>query len=108
MEQELSFDKAVELLEITDISKISLNDIVNLAKKAKKRWHPDRISHLKDDEITKEYTLNFQQIDDACELISNYLNGTYKAGEAFSSTTDYFQEEPEEIIRKMQIISRSL
>ncbi len=100
MEQELSFDRAIELLEITDISKIGLNDIINLAKKAKKRWHPDRIAHLKDAEITKEYTLNFQQIDEACELISNYLNGMYKAGEAFSSTTDYFQEEPEEIIRK--------
>ena len=87
MEQDLTFDRAIELLEITDIAKISINDIPNIAKKAKKRWHPDRVAHLKDVNITKEYTVNFQQIDGACELISNYLNGTYKAGEAFSSKT---------------------
>ncbi|MBL7821218.1 MAG: hypothetical protein JNL65_11435 [Saprospiraceae bacterium] len=100
MEQDLTFDRAIELLEITDIAKISINDIPNIAKKAKKRWHPDRVAHLKDVNITKEYTVNFQQIDGACELISNYLNGTYKAGEAFSSKTEYYQEEPEEVIRK--------
>lgn len=100
MEPGLTFDKAIELLEITDISKISISDLTNIAKKAKKRWHPDRIAHLKDAEITREYTLNFQQIEGACELITEYLNGTYKAGEAFSSKTEYYQEEPEEIIRK--------
>lgn len=100
MDHELTFDKAIELLEIADISNISLNDISHISKKAKKRWHPDRIAHLKDFKITQEYTVKFQQIDDACELILNYLNGSYMAGEAFSSKTNYYQDEPEEIIRK--------
>lgn len=100
MEQELTFDKAIELLEITDIAKIVKNDLPNIVRKAKKRWHPDRIAHLKDAEISKEYTVNFQQIDMARELVADYLNGTYKAGEAFSSKTEYYQEGPEEVIRK--------
>jgi hypothetical protein len=99
---ELSFDKAIELLEITDISKVKAEDISQLEKKAKKRWHPDRVSHLNDPAITEEYTTNFQQVEAACQMIRSYLNGTYQAGDAFSFTDNRHtvHEEPEEIIRK--------
>lgn len=100
MEKNLTFDKAIELLEITDITKVVANDIPKLSKKSKKRWHPDKVAHIKDISLTQEYTINFQQIDYACQLLSDYLNGTYKAGEAFSTDTNYNPEEPEEIIRK--------
>ena len=102
MDAVLTFDKAIELLEISNISRISINEILELKRRARKRWHPDKVAHLKDPEITKEYTLKFQQIEDACQLVSAYINGTYQAGEAFSSTNRHHSiyEEPEEVIRK--------
>lgn len=96
---ELTFDSAIELLEITDISKIKVEDIPLLEKKLKKRWHPDRVSHLNDAATTEEYTIKFQQIEFACEMIRSYLNGTYHAGEAFTQYRKNDFEEPEEIIR---------
>ncbi len=97
---ELTFDKAIELLEITDISKIKLEDIPQLEKKSKKRWHPDKVTHLNDPAITQEYTVNFQQIELACQMIYSFLKGIYQAGEPFSQPHQSVHEEPEEVIRK--------
>ena len=97
---ELTFDQAIELLEITDISKIKVEDIPQLEKKMKKRWHPDRVAHLQDPAITQEYTVKFQQIETACQMVYSYLQGTYQAGEAFTQTSSKVHEEPEEVIRK--------
>lgn len=96
----LTFDEAIELLEITDINKIKIEDIPQLEKKLKKRWHPDKVTHLNDPAITKEYTEKFQKIEEACQLITSFLNGTYHAGEAFNPKNKAAYEEPEEIIRK--------
>ncbi len=96
----MSFDFAIELLEISDISKVAIQDIPSIEKKAKKRWHPDRVTHLNDPKITKEYTGKFQRIEEACQLIAAFLQGTYHAGEAFTQTCKTVYEEPEEIIRK--------
>lgn len=97
---EISFDRAIELLEITDISKVKVDDIPKLEKKAKGRWHPDRVSHLGDDALTKEYTVNFQQVEVACQLIYSFLKGTYQAGNTHTYTHRSVREEPEDIIRK--------
>lgn len=97
---ELTFDQAIELLEITDISTVRTEDIPQIEKKMKKRWHPDRVAHLKDGNITKEYTEKFQQIETACQMVLSYLQGTYQAGDAFTQTSDKVYEEPEEIIRR--------
>jgi len=97
---ELAFDQAIELLEITDISKIKVEDIPQLEKKMKKRWHPDKVAHLQDPVITQEYTVKFQQIETACQMVYSYLQGTYQAGEAFTQTSSKVHEEPEEVIRK--------
>ena len=97
---ELTFDQAIELLEITNISKVSIEDIPKIEKKAKKRWHPDKVSHLNDPEITKEYNTKFQEIEIACEMIYSFLKGTYHAGEAFTQSKKTVYEEPEDIIRK--------
>lgn len=99
---ELTFEHAIELLEITDISKISIEEIPQIEKKAKKRWHPDNVTHLNDAEITKEYTTNFQQIEGACAMVTSYLNGTYHAGDAFADSDINEKEyrEPEDIIRE--------
>lgn len=97
---ELTFDQAIELLEITDISKIQVEDIPQLEKKMQKRWHPDKVEHLGDPAITQEYTVKFQQIETACQLVYSYLQGTYQAGEAFTQKSSKIHEEPEEVIRK--------
>lgn len=97
---ELTFDQAIELLEITEISKIKVEDLPQLEKKMKKRWHPDKVAHLQDPAITQEYTVKFQQIETACQMVFSYLQGTYQAGEAFTQTSSRVYEEPEEIIRK--------
>jgi len=100
--EQLTFDKAIELLEITDISKITLDDIPTLEKKAKKRWHPDKVEHLKNSQINAEYTTNFQQVEAACQMVSAYLEGTYHPGQAFIFSEEKQSEykEPEEIIRE--------
>ena len=97
---ELTFEKTIELLEITDISKIHIDDIQQLEKKAKKRWHPDKVTHLNDPAITEEYTVNFQQIEVACQMVYSYLKGTYQAGETFSQPHQSVHQEPEEVIRE--------
>jgi hypothetical protein len=97
---ELSFDQAIELLEITDIAKIQMEDVSQLEKKMKKRWHPDRVSHLNDPITTHEYTSKFQQIEMACQMVISFLDGTYQAGEAFTYSTNQENAEPETIIRE--------
>lgn len=96
----LTFDKAIELLEITDLTRISINDLPQLEKKSKKRWHPDKVSHLNNPVITREYTINFQLIEAACQLIYSYLKGSFRAGDPFTENKKGRYEEPEEIIRK--------
>ena len=91
---EITFDQAIELLEITDISKIKVEDIPQLEKKMKKRWHPDKVAHLQDPAITQEYTVKFQQVETACQMVYSYLQGTYQAGEAFTQTSSKVHEEP--------------
>jgi len=66
----------------------------------KKRWHPDKVAHLQDPAITQEYTVKFQQVETACQMVYSYLQGTYQAGEAFTQTSSKVHEEPEEVIRK--------
>ena len=97
---ELTFDQAIELLEITDISQIKTEDIPQLEKTAKKRWHPDKVSHLNDATVTQEYTTKFQQVELACQMVYSYLQGTYHAGQTFSNSNQRVHEEPEEVIRR--------
>lgn len=101
MGKQITFDEAIEILEITDISKITVDTLPKVIRKAKKRWHPDKVSHQKDQSIIDEYTTKFQQIELASEMVASYLEGTYKAGEIFeSSNENHNTEEPEDIIRE--------
>jgi hypothetical protein len=99
---ELTFDKAIELLEIVDIHKLRSENVEQLKKKALKRWHPDKVAHLNDSTITEEYTVNFQHVEIACEMVYQYLQGSYQAGDAFSYShnKNTVHEEPEEVIRR--------
>lgn len=96
----LSFDHAVEILEIVDISKVSTEDLIKIVKKAKIRWHPDRIAQYKDEEEIAKYTKNFQQIDHAADLIESFILGEYKVGERFERVNKQEYKEPSEVIRE--------
>ena len=97
--EQLTFDQAIELLEITNISKLKKEDLISLEKKSKKRWHPDKVAHLNDPLISKEYTQKFQQIEFACKLVFEFITGSYHAGEQFSGSGQYETNQPENIDR---------
>lgn len=96
---ELTFDLAIEILEISDISKVSLENLPRVIKSAKRRWHPDRIAQNQDEQETEKYTQYFQLIDPASKLIKAYLNGTYHAGDKFERESGVEYQEPVEVIR---------
>jgi hypothetical protein len=96
----MTFDYAIELLEVTDINQVNVEDVQKLVKKAKRRWHPDTISHQKDEEVIQEYTHKFQEVEKAGELLLSYLKGEYNAGEAFKPESTWDNREPEDIIRE--------
>lgn len=79
----LTFDKAIAILEIADVSAILISDINTIRRSAQKRWHPDRIQKLKDENKIREYESNFKMIDEACVIIEAFLKGTYHSGKAF-------------------------
>lgn len=97
---ELNFDRAIEILEITDISKIKLADLPSIAKKAMGRWHPDRIVHAKDEDEIRKYTENFQLIEPSIELVRSFLSGELHAGARSSGGKQRTYEEPAEVIRR--------
>jgi len=98
--ENITFDQAVEILEISDLSKIRIEDLPSIEKRAKKRWHPDKISHLKDEGQINKYTQNFQKVKNACEVIYSYLKGTFHAGEKVTDRETTAHQQPEEIIRR--------
>ncbi|MCI4667250.1 MAG: hypothetical protein MRZ79_03750 [Bacteroidia bacterium] len=95
----LSFDQAIEILEVVDISKLSLNELPSLVKKAKRRWHPDRIAHQQNATEIEKYTRNFQLIDDAAQMLEAYLKGDYQPGAKFEKNENFHTESSEDILR---------
>jgi hypothetical protein len=100
MVYKLTFDSAIEILEITDISKVDISDLSRIVKKAKSRWHPDRVARFQDEAEIDKYTKSFQLIEPAAELIKSYLNGEYKIGDKYEQKQERVYEEPSEVIRK--------
>ncbi|MGB8194504.1 MAG: hypothetical protein WCF67_21410, partial [Chitinophagaceae bacterium] len=97
---EINFDVAIEILEITNVNNLKIDDIPDIEKKAKKRWHPDRVAHLNDPMLTEEYTEKYQKLEQACQLLSSFLKGEYHIGEPFTQKDNRVYEEPEDVIRK--------
>jgi len=95
----LTFEQAIELLEITDITKLTTDNLQKIARAARKRWHPDLVNHLNDPVLTQEYNSKFQEIDEAVGMVQSFLEGTYQTGAAFTEQHDDTVNEPEEIIR---------
>ncbi len=97
---DIAFDRAIELLEITDIGSLTSADIDAICKKARHRWHPDRIAHLGDSAATAQYTANFQSVEISGQLIRAYLDGDLHAGERFTAAPSTDDREPTEVIRE--------
>lgn len=100
MENTLTFDSAIEVLEITNITKVEISDLSRIVKKAKSRWHPDRVARFQDEAEIEKYTRSFQLIEPAAELIKSYLNGEYKIGDKYEQKQERVYEEPSDVIRK--------
>ena len=96
----LSFDEAIEILEIADLDNVDLSNLKNIEKRAKKRWHPDRISHLNDEALTEKYKETFQKITPAIQLIRKFLKGEFHGERAFSDDYQEERKEPHETIRE--------
>ncbi len=100
-QEEMTFQDAVEILGITDLENLNEENLDRLRKKARKRWHPDRVSYMNSEETINRYKLKFQSIDDAIDCISAYLSGEIHQHDSHSRSYDASpQEEPEEIQRR--------
>jgi len=98
----IDFGRAIEILEISDINCITDSDWITIRRRAKKRWHPDKILHLKPEpEVVRRYQENFALIEEAITFLKSYIAGDYTTGE--STSRQYQQtthENPEHIIRR--------
>ncbi len=96
----ITLERALDILEINNISSIEITDLPKIEKRAKKRWHPDTIAASKPSQETiDKYENNFKEIKQAVSIVQAFLNGDYNTGEKVKyHTADY--KEPEEIIRE--------
>lgn len=109
----MDIKQATDLLQIVDVSHVTVDDLPRVIKKAQKRWHPDRVAHLHNAEETGRYTNNFQLIDTAAAVVRSFIGGSYRAGSGINSDrATQATREPEEIIREnaaeMQAVLRRL
>ena len=99
-EIELTVNEATEILEITNLEKLSEKDLNQIRKKAKRRWHPDTISYTNPTpEIIKKYEHNFRLIEDAIAVIMAFLNGDEHFSNAYQKNQHRPKSEaPEDVI----------
>lgn len=95
----ITFEQAVELLGIVDISTVRVEDLRSLERRARARWHPDRIVSRGKTEDVARYTQKFQDIDRAIELVRQFLDGSLAAGARSRNGADSVRP-PEEVIRQ--------
>ena len=96
----ITFDKAIEILEITDIDDLTQKSLKSYVKGARKRWHPDTIIHKDDPEVAEKFTQNFQLIEPAAALLLAYLKGEYHIGDKFKQEQQTKSKESFEVIRE--------
>lgn len=101
--QEMTLSSAIEILEITDLSKIDISELSTIRRRAKKRWHPDRISYANPGEETiKRFERNFSLVDKAIELVNDYLGGETPVSAKVAAGYNRSQqsERPEDFARR--------
>ena len=73
----MTFDEAIELLEITeDVDHLSESDLTRIQRTAQRRWHPDKVPKA-DEGTRKRYEENFKKIELAMALIRRYKKDGY-------------------------------
>ena len=81
----LTLKEALSVLEISNLGDIQEKDLKKIAKRAKSKWHPDKITHTNPpEEIVKRYNERFQSIDAAIQLVLDYLQGLYQESPSYS------------------------
>lgn len=96
----LSFDRAIELLGISDVRSLTEEDLVRIGKVARKRWHPDNVSHRGNAADVERYTTNFQLVDYAVAEVRNFLEGSLHAGPATVGASGARSDAAEDVIRR--------
>lgn len=98
---QLTLKEALTLLEISELEKLDGKKLKTVGRRAKFRWHTDRIEHTNPaDELRREYENNFVRIDDAIVVVALYLKHGF-SGESFKTKSGPKpQENSEVIVRK--------
>lgn len=71
----VSLEEALKLLEITDLESLTVEELDKIKRKAKNRWHPDRVSHLNDIIKTERYTENFKKVEASYKRVKLHIEG---------------------------------
>ncbi len=98
--EDITLDKILEILEITDLDSVTLEDIPKIKKRASIKWHPDKIEKLDNAELTRKYTQNFQSIEPCIELLTRYVKGEYHVEEKVDKSAWESPKDPGEYLRE--------
>ncbi|WP_337043801.1 J domain-containing protein [Emticicia sp. 17c] len=110
----INLDKALDILEVNNPSEVKPEDLKAIAKKAKRRWHPDTIAGMQPSaEKVQEYEENFKLIDEAIAVLQSFMNGSYHNPQsAYKGQPKQAQKSSEEIlweqVPEMQATLRSV
>ena len=97
----ITLDQAIKMLEITDISKVTEENLEKYWKRAKVRWHPNNIVERDDPDTYNRYEENCKVVDLCRDEILKYLSGELHGDEKYAETKETAaRQEPEEIIRE--------
>ena len=98
----MNLDQALYILEVNDPTSVTIDQLARISKRAKKRWHPDRIPLAQQDPKTVQYYQdNFVQVELAVEVLQSFIEGKYHAHQNTSqSYSAPKQESNEEILRR--------
>jgi hypothetical protein len=96
----MTLDQAIEILDITNASTLDHESLKKYVSAAKRKWHPDKVIHQKDQETIQKHTNNFQKIEPAESIVRAYLNGNYHEGAYLNDEPKETPKQPEEVIRE--------
>jgi hypothetical protein len=98
----MNLDKALDILEVNNPSEVKIEDLKTIAKKAKKRWHPDTIAGLNPSaEKINEFEENFKLVEEAISVLESFIRGEYHNPEsAYKGKQKSYQKSSEEILRE--------
>lgn len=77
----MTLDDALEVVGLETLEGLDLATLKKVAKKAKRKWHPDLIAHTKPDEaMVKKYQTMFNRVSDAVDMLTRVITGDASNG----------------------------